>query len=143
MMKVCSKCGASKDSNEFYKQANTPDGHSYTCKICASVVGAFHRKLKPKASIERAIRQRKKLREEILTTYGSHCVCCGETEPVFLALDHINNDGAAHRAAVKNIYRDVKKRGFPKDEFQLLCHNCNMAKHLLGECPHVHNSSQG
>lgn len=29
--------------------------------------------------------------------YGAVCKCCGETEPAFLTIDHINNDGAAHR----------------------------------------------
>jgi predicted HNH restriction endonuclease len=30
----------------------------------------------------------------------------------------------------------LKRQGFPKDEFQLLCSNCNQAKHRYGQCPH-------
>jgi hypothetical protein len=30
----------------------------------------------------------------------------------------------------------VKAAGYPKDRYQLLCHNCNMAKGFYGLCPH-------
>ncbi len=33
--------------------------------------------------------------------YGQRCACCGETEPAFLAIDHVNNDGNVHRKKVK------------------------------------------
>ena len=29
----------------------------------------------------------------------------------------------------------IKKNNFPKG-FQILCHNCNVAKGIYGECPH-------
>lgn len=83
--------------------------------------------------------QSRKLREEVITAYGSKCVCCGEDESVFLVLDHINNDGAAHRKEIGkggSMYRWIKRNGFPKDLFQILCWNCNAAKSILGRCPH-------
>ena len=84
-----------------------------------------------------------RLRAELLEAYGNKCNCpgCGVDIPEFLALDHVNNDGKAHRTKLKaittGIYRDLRKRGFPKEGYQLLCHNCNMAKQLYGECPHL------
>ena len=33
----------------------------------------------------------------VLDHYGRACSCCGETEPAFLTIDHVNNDGAEHR----------------------------------------------
>jgi hypothetical protein len=72
----------------------------------------------------------------ILDHYGRACVCCGESEEVFLTIDHINNDGKAHRDRVgKDIYRDLIKNGFPPI-VQVMCWNCNCAKAICGICPH-------
>lgn len=84
------------------------------------------------------------LRLEVLAAYGGRCVCrgCDINEPVFLTLDHIDNDGAEDRRTVGRyggiqFYRYVRDQGFPQDRYQLLCWNCNLAKHILGECPHL------
>jgi len=79
---------------------------------------------------------------QLLNHYGHKCNCknCPEKNFQFFTLDHINNDGAAHRRALGgqstiNTYRDVIKRGFPPD-YQILCMNCNWAKGVFGKCPH-------
>jgi len=88
-----------------------------------------------------AKKSRDKLRNEVLKAYGSKCACCGEIQPEFLAVDHINNDGAEHRRTVgTGLYQWLRKNGFPKEVFQLLCHNCNFAKAKYGVCPHQKNS---
>lgn len=86
---------------------------------------------------------RENLRREILAAYGNKCQCpggCDIAEMKFLCLDHINNDGRAHRAEVGTdvaaVYRSVRRLGFPKDRFRVLCHNCNMAREFYGNCPH-------
>ncbi len=81
---------------------------------------------------------RQKLKAEIINAYGGKCTCCGQREPDFLTVDHINNTGAAHRREIgrTELYAWLKRNGFPKDEFQLLCWNCNMAKGRYGSCPH-------
>jgi hypothetical protein len=81
------------------------------------------------------------LRAEMVAAYGGSCVCCGEDEPVFLTLDHINGDGAAERKAAGNIggystYLKLKKQGWPQSGYQVLCYNCNCAKRISDECPH-------
>jgi hypothetical protein len=81
------------------------------------------------------------LREEVLNAYGGRCACCGEREPCFLHIDHINNDGYSHRKTVSrcstSMYRWLKQRGFPRDGYQLLCANCNFGRFLNGGiCPH-------
>lgn len=87
----------------------------------------------------------RKLRVAVLEAYGGGCACCGEDEEKFLAIDHVNGGGNAHREKIfgkKNIsgpmmYRWLRNQGYPKDEFQLLCHNCNIGKHHNGGiCPH-------
>jgi hypothetical protein len=77
----------------------------------------------------------------LIKEYGGKCVCCGEFEPIFLTIDHINEDGAKHRKengiyAGASFYRWLKQQGYPKDNYQVLCFNCNFAKHVLGKCPH-------
>jgi hypothetical protein len=74
-------------------------------------------------------------RVKAITAYGGECVCCGETRLMFLQLDHIHNDGKAHREQVSDTTRDLEKRGWPEDVVQVLCANCHAAKTHLGRCP--------
>jgi len=92
-----------------------------------------------------------KLKEEAFMAYGGYvCQCCGETEPLFLSIDHINNDGYLYRQSKKNsagtyskvgrcgetLFRWLKKNNYPEG-FQILCLNCNGGKHRNGGiCPH-------
>ena len=95
------------------------------------------------------IRQRNRsradaLRREVVLRYGGHCACCGEAEPKFLALDHVNGGGRQHRARFGNVrayYRSILVAGCPP-AIQLLCHNCNLAKGFFGACPHRSNLGQ-
>jgi hypothetical protein len=89
-----------------------------------------------------------KLKREVMDAYGGACVCCGETELVFLTIDHVNDDGAEHRREIaaekgtnwaqagRNTYRWLRDNGFPEG-FQVLCANCNCGKQWNGGvCPH-------
>jgi ATP-dependent helicase YprA (DUF1998 family) len=76
----------------------------------------------------------------VLTHYSNNqlkCTCCGEEQYEFLCIDHINNGGNKHRKEVKTktIYQWLITNNYPSG-FQVLCHNCNMAKSLYGQCPH-------
>lgn len=80
-----------------------------------------------------------KLKFEVLKAYGGKCICCGETQPYFLTIDHVYNDGASDRkinGSGRRFYHYLKRLGFPKDRYQILCYNCNNAKRILGYCPH-------
>jgi len=86
-----------------------------------------------------------KLKNEMLGAYGRKCVCCGEAETRFLTLDHRFNDGSQHRKELSEngtkiktstMYAYLRKLGWPKDRYQLLCWNCNCAKHIYKVCPH-------
>lgn len=86
-------------------------------------------------------RARSKLRKQLLEHYGGNppkCSCCGEITNVFLCIDHIDGGGNEHRrvaGGTDGFWRKLRKEGFPPG-YQVLCHNCNFAKHTLGECPH-------
>jgi len=70
---------------------------------------------------------------------GFKCACCSEMEPMFLSIDHIDNDGAAHRKAIggmSTFYQWLRQNKYPPG-FQVLCRNCNWGKHVNGGvCPH-------
>lgn len=85
-------------------------------------------------------KERNRLRRGwVLAHYGGRCACCGEAEPQFLALDHANGGGEAHRAEVGQGTKMVDwliANDFPEG-FRVLCHNCNQAIGYYGECPHA------
>lgn len=95
--------------------------------------------------LEYEAERRQMVRDEVFTAYGGYrCACCGETEPMFLTIDHINNDGADHRRELKTLiggggsafFAWLRKNKFPTG-FQVLCRNCNWGKHANGGiCPH-------
>jgi len=86
-----------------------------------------------------------RLRNEVLSHYGGQppsCACCGERKTEFLVIDHINNDGAAHRKTFKGpLYQWLRNNRFPPG-FQVLCHNCNFAKSHYDGCPHGRESHE-
>jgi len=85
---------------------------------------------------EKARSYANRIKLEVLQAYGSVCACCGETEPDFLTMDHMNGGGTAHRHEIRrSIYSWLKSRGFPKG-YQVLCFNCNCGKGADGVCPH-------
>ena len=81
-----------------------------------------------------------------LEAYGNQCACCGEKEISFLTIDHVNDDGAAHRKEVgsgSRFYRWLFDHELPKDRFRILCYNCNIARARNGGiCPHELDSKE-
>lgn len=68
----------------------------------------------------------------LIELLGGKCVHCGETDPVVLDFDHINDDGALHRQKTKGKPGTNKCTNYlvkkDIDKFQLLCKNCNWRK---------------
>jgi hypothetical protein len=76
------------------------------------------------------------------------CNCCGKNNFIgFLALDHILGRkqmdsepeliklGYTSKLNNQTLMKWIIKNNFPEG-FQILCHNCNMAKGFYGTCPH-------
>jgi hypothetical protein len=82
----------------------------------------------------------RKLRQEVLNAYGNKCACCGETENVFLSMDHIHGGGNQHRKSLGKspsaFYRWLKRNNFPQEDFRCLCMNCQIGYARNGICPH-------
>ena len=75
----------------------------------------------------RALSGYHKQKKSIHKLLGNKCKNCGENDPIYFQIDHINNDGCLDRNKVtlKKCLEDPKK-------YQLLCANCNWAKRLNG-----------
>jgi hypothetical protein len=106
-------------------------------KMDAEKLAAF----KAKANAQN-IERRNAVRDVVYRAYGGYkCACCGETEKLFLSIDHVNNDGAEHKRSMKlntgeQLHRWLIRNNFPEG-FQVLCMNCNWGKHRNnGVCPH-------
>ena len=71
---------------------------------------------------------------EVLPHYGDKCANCGETTRKFLLIDTVVSN--PKRSDVVGLalktYADIKKSGFPKGKFQVLCANCSKGRHLNG-----------
>jgi hypothetical protein len=92
---------------------------------------------------ELELKRKRKVRPQnkkiVFEHYGNKCECCGESEPLFLTIDHINNDGYADKKkglTGPHLYAKIIKENFPST-FRLLCWNCNCGRRLNGGvCPH-------
>lgn len=137
--KYCYKCKSVKSLLLFSSDSSKHDGKENRCKVCKSDYDKTH----PKSPIARSkgnariIKANAIIRDLVISGYGNACACCGEIERVFLALDHVNGGGCKQVNAHGPMYpyRDVIRRNFTPD-YQILCWNCNWAKHKLGVCPH-------
>lgn len=161
-MKTCRACLETKAREEFYKNrgsckrcvgrriaiyvannavevARRKHAYYVTNRCRALAISRAWCKRNPAKNKAYKMREQARLRQEMLTAYGRRCVCCGESHEVFLTLDHVGGGGKARRAAVGpgHIYRDLRKRGWPKEGLRILCMNCNWAIRFGGTCPHV------
>lgn len=128
----CSRCGIVAVLDAFYR--NSRGRFTSWCKLCV------RGRLTPEMNRVAARTGRAKRRTQVLAAYGNVCACCSETTPVFLAIDHIAGGGTKHRKTLTSdsshvLYQWLKRNDYPPG-FQVLCHNCNWAKHALGRCPH-------
>ena len=106
--------------------------------ILARLKANYHKNPQPR--IDRAASDYEQLRREFVEAYGGRCACCGESEMAFLCLDHIGGGGAKDRATTggKNVgvVRRLRREGWPKVGYRILCANCNTATSRGRTCPH-------
>jgi len=90
--------------------------------------------------LQESANTRQRYRDDAFNTYGGYiCVCCGETIPKFLTIDHINGITSQDRKAPRAgwvFYQWLRKQGYPFG-YQVLCFNCNLGRaRNQGICPH-------
>jgi hypothetical protein len=159
MTKTCTKCGIEKETTDFYVHPDRrprksgkagPTGFSSWCRKCYCEKTAdwnlkFRTDARDKAWADAVKAKKQRVKDAVFGAYGGYvCACCGETEPLFMSIDHINNDGAKWRketlgsrmATGWQTYRWLFKNSFPEG-YQVLCMNCNFGKRMNGGvCPH-------
>jgi len=94
----------------------------------------------------------KRLKDEVYEAYGGYkCQCpgCRVTEPLFLTLDHVKNNAKkilklhGNERGMKQLLW-IKKNGFPKGMFLVMCWNCNCGRARNGGvCPHLRRKQNG
>lgn len=162
-LRVCPTCKIAKsETAEFFRRCRSRScGFSGICKTCQDSKTEDYDRLHPEKKKIRSAKYKRRLRKndpqryreivkrcerkiktEMVEAYGGKCSCCGETEFDFLTLEHLNRDGKAHRDEVGQgiaIWRDLKRRGWPKEGYTIYCWNCNMATSRGAICPHKRN----
>jgi len=135
MIKMCRKCRVVLSLDNCCPSKFSSG--NCLCRTCHNLSSKESRRRNTQFYRDKSNEYNAKSRIKLITEYGGRCVCCGENTFEFLTIDHINNDGAEHRKKVKNVAAWLKRKGYPKDNFQLLCMNCNFAKAKYGQCPHT------
>lgn len=147
--KTCADCTEWKLFTEFYKKKGRKDPYHSYCKGCLKIRNKTNYQ---KNNVQRRTWQRDhnaKIKQQVYDAYGNVCACCGEDNPFFLSIDHVNNDGADHRRSLgadptsgvirgvgMQLYYEIIREDF-SERFQILCYNCNCGKARNGGiCPH-------
>lgn len=81
-----------------------------------------------------------KLKVSAITTYGGKCVHCGITNIQYLTIDHIDNNGGAHREQLFGskrqaghvFYSWLKRNDYPPG-YRVLCYNHNSSRQFHPE----------
>jgi hypothetical protein len=126
--KRCPSCGMEKPASEFYLRSDGRRSFSW-CRECNN---------------QHRVARFREDRYRALLHYGHgdiYCRCCGERHIEFLSLDHIKDDGAAHRRELGvtgggQFYAWLRRTGYTYTDLVVACHNCNIARAFYGQCPH-------
>lgn len=136
----CAKCHEKHlEYQKTHKEKALDAGLCRTCCKAKQVVDSTQCEECLALARERGVKQYQIWRLACIEAYGGECSCCGKTNPKYLQLDHIANDGAAHRKELVkqgrggNTYKWAFKNGFPPI-LQLLCADCHQAKTFYGGC---------
>jgi hypothetical protein len=159
MLKHCGGCDGDKPLGDFPSDSSKRDGKNSRCRACVSSKGERYRAENREAILQRQRRYREvnaedlrkqdrerhaaepekyraryrdwhdSLKDVVFEHYGQQCACCGSADR--LTVDHVNGDGAQHRAVIgttsDRIYYWLVTNGFPPG-FQSLCRPCNTSK---------------
>jgi len=158
--KRCPRCKKTKALSEYHIQTRTQKPQTY-CKPCAKAYRREWMQRNPESGqkartkyyykyrdkeLESDRRELRRIRQQFVNEYGKVCACCGESNIEFLTLDHVNGDGEAHRKFIdptpkrgansREVLRRLRREGWPKEGYRILCYNCNFSRGFYGYCPH-------
>lgn len=118
----------------WLKNNNYPPGFQVLCWNCNKCKGSFGECHHKNPLIKHKSNRRYRDKKKVISHYSNgtnKCEICGESIFFFLAIDHINNDGAEQRQKLKDqysknvrFYQYLINNDYPPG-FRVLCHNCN------------------
>lgn len=114
----CGSCGCTDQAG--FRQV---PGKRWVCIACETAYNSAYRA---------------RVMGEMFDAYGGKCACCGNARRIVLELDHVDNNGAEDRRAIRRtggfpMAARLRKEGWPPG-FQLLCANCHAEKTKTGRC---------
>lgn len=157
----CKKCKETKALDDFPVYNKEKGYRRYECAVCDKkrIADAHARTIdrrlqrardryaqnpaavwtpeRRKRANEIALGRYARLRDQMFEKIGPFCRACGETEPLFLTIDHINNDGWERRKEPRSreigvgLYTDIIRDGL-RGDLECLCFNCNFGKRRNG-----------
>lgn len=142
------KSGSAEAQRSRYQRLRAEGGRCPNCSRRHTETTKLCQVCKASRRLRNRTRERDRIKEAALAAYGGAiCACCKESDVRFLTLDHVNNDGAAHRRALGDgtnkragwsFYGKLRALGWPMNPpIQVLCYNCNNGKRSNGGiCPH-------
>ena len=140
-MQICKQCNESKPLERFHKDKARKNGFYPNCKDCE----AIRRKIKYESNKEYELGVQKIYRDsnkdkiyekrdlrrdvnqiKIFNYFKDHpCVICGESDPIILDFDHLNNK---HKNISDMKYQSWKTIEKEIAKCQVLCSNCHRRK---------------
>jgi len=132
--------GNSEDLYRWLKQNDYPEGFQVLCfncnmgkrnfSVCPHNEEIFKKEFEAKLKKSKDAGYKWNLRINIIEGYGGKCELCGEDNPHFLTIDHINGEGKKEREMLGGWYKfytKLRDNNYPKEKYRLLCYNCNLA----------------
>lgn len=137
--KLCVRCSSMKTHAEFSRHRASSSGLASWCKECL-YEWKRQKYIAHRARFNAVSKEaRRRLKQQMVDAYGGSCTCCGESDLEFLTVEHVNRDGKQHRMSFRSaqsVWADLRRRGWPKGDYTVLCMNCNWASRFNGVCPH-------
>lgn len=118
----------------IYCGINSPKHDTKGCESCSSIKVEKNKLIKNRNEKKR--NRDLMIKHNVIDKYGGVCLCCGESEKLFLTIDHVNNDGKIDRDGY--FYYRLYKNDL-RNDLQVMCFNCNLGRSINnGVCPHKH-----
>ncbi len=126
-MRRCSRCKESKPSADFVWHANQQRFDTY-CKPCRSAYGREHYLANKQKYVSSAWERNRRVAEErwalLLDYFADHpCVDCGETDPIVLEFDHLNDKLFSISQGIR--YRRWADVLAEMEKCEVVCANCH------------------
>lgn len=118
----------------WLKNNGYPSGFQVLCGNCN-----FKKEIERRRQLgSKTWKRNEAVKAAVMEAYGAVCVCCGLQDTDVLTMDHIRGGGSVAKKTYpsRNVYLFLKGKEPDRNEFQVMCQQCNQAKASYGECPH-------